>query len=199
MSNIISSAIFCVRNVDKAENQGKEGRWAVADTKMLIAGGQGKKVFDYVSKLDKTIVGKGAQSAAQFCQKAAKSEKLFDYAGRAVDFASKNVNFLICASAGIDVLTSDDKEAALVTNGTALTSMFAVEHLMKKHLDEIPKMDCMKGIAEKVIKFEKENKCEGKISAIIHGVAFVVGSCAAYSVGDKFGHLLIGQSLNGKQ
>lgn len=190
MSNIISSTIFCVRNVDKAEN-GKVGRWGVAV-------GQGKKVADYITTLDNKF-GKGAKSAVDSLATFAKSEKLLQYAGKAIDFAAKNVNPLICVSAGIDVFNSDDKEAALVTNATALTSMFAVEKLMKKHLDEIPKMDCMKGIAKKVMQFEKENKCEGKISAIIHGVAFVVGSCTAYNVGDKFGHLLLGQPANAKQ
>lgn len=185
MSNVVSSAIFCARNVDKAESQGKIGRWAVA-------AGQAKKVADHVASLD-NIYGKHAKASIDALKTLSKSEKLLHYAGKAVDFASRNVNPLICVSAGIDVLSSDDKESALVTNGTALASMFAVEHLMKKHLSEIPKMECMKGITEKVLKFAGGSKAKGKIPSIIHGVAFVVGSCTAYGVGEKFGQLLVGK------
>lgn len=185
MSNVVSSAIFCVRNVDKAENQGKVARWAVVT-------GQAKKVTDYVVKLDNNLC-KSAKSAVDSLSTFAKSEKLFDYAGKAVNFAAKNINPLICVSAGIDVLNADDKETALVTNATALTSMFAVEELMKKYLDEIPKMDFMKGITKKVMQFAKNNKCEGKLPTIIHGVAFVAGSCTAYNLGEKFGYLLLGK------
>lgn len=185
MSNPVSSAIFCVRNIDKAETQSKP-------TRGYIAAGQGAKVIDYVAKLDNKV-GKTAKTALEALQKVARNEKLVEYAGKAIDFASKNINPLICFSAGMDVLTSDDKESALVTNATALGAMFGVEHLMKKHLDEIPKMDFMKGISEKVMKFAKENKCEGKLPAILHGVAFVIGSCTAYSVGEKFGSLLLGK------
>lgn len=185
MSNIISSAIFCARNVDKAEDQGKVGRWGVA-------AGQMKKVTDYVSTLDNSL-GKGTKATIDTLHTVAKSEKLLDFAGKAVDFASKNINPLICVSAGIDVLNSDDKQSAVVTNTTALASMFAVEDLMKKHMDKVPKMKCMKSIVEKFAKFEKENKCEGKIGTIIHGVAFVAGSCTAYNIGQQFGNLLIGK------
>lgn len=183
LASATSSLLFGTRNIEKA-NEGHVGKIAVAT-------GQAKKVADYVATLDNKA-GDTTRSIFQSVEKAAKSEKLLEYAGRAVNFAAKNINPLICISAGIDVLSSDDKEAAIVTNSTALASMFAVEHLMKKYLDEIPKFDCLKGISEKVMKFAKENKCEGKLPAIIHGVAFVIGSCTAYSAGEKFGQLLLG-------
>lgn len=183
MSNIVSSAIFCARNVDKAEEQGKTARWAVA-------AGQAKKVTDYVTTLDNKV-GKTTKTAVESLHKAAKSEKLLEAAGKAVDFASKNINPLICVSSGIDVLTSDDKEAALVTNAAALGSMFTVEKLMKEHMDDLPKMDWLKGITAKVEKFAKANHCEKGLPKIIHGVAFVIGSCTAYSAGENFGKLLL--------
>lgn len=182
MSNVISSAIFCVRNVDKVEKQGKVGRSAVAV-------GQGKKVFDYVATLDNEV-GKTAKTAVDALKTYSQKEKLLSYAGKAVDFASKNVNPLICVSSGIDVLMADDKDTAIIKNTAALGSMFAAENLMKKHLDDIPKMKSMEKTAQRVMKFATKHKMEGKLPAIIHGVAFVVGSCVAYSAGEKFGTLV---------
>lgn len=185
MSNAISSAIFCVRGVNKAETQDKPFR-------AYIAAGQAAKVFDQVSKLD-NVVGRGARASVDAFKVAAQGSKALDYAGKALGFLTDNINPLICISAGIDVLNSDNPTAAVVTNGTALASMFTVESLMKKHLDEIPKMSFMKGITEKVMKFATKHGVEGKLPTILHGVAFVVGSCAAYSVGEKFGDLLVGK------
>ncbi|MFA7658940.1 MAG: hypothetical protein WCY19_05865 [Candidatus Gastranaerophilaceae bacterium] len=190
MSNVISSAIFCARNVDKAEKQDKIGRWAVA-------AGQAKKVVDYVSTLDNEV-GKGARTAVNALKTYSESEKLLSYAGKAIDFASRKVNPLICVSSGIDILRADDKDSALIKNAAALSSMFAVEHLMKNHLDDIPKIKGIDKIAERVMKFAAKYKIEGKLPAIIHGVAFVVGSCTAYSLGDKFGTMVAGE-VNGKQ
>lgn len=181
MSNVVSSAIFCARNIDKAE-QGKTGRAAVAV-------GQAKKVTDYISLLDNSV-GKTAKTAVDAVKRIAEKEKLVSYAGKAVDFAAKNVNPLICVSSGIDVLMSDDKQSALIENAGALSAMFAVEHLMKKHLDEIPKIKGFDNIAKKVMNFAAKHKVEGKVPAIAHGVAFVLGSCAAYSLGNKFGTLV---------
>lgn len=186
MSNIVSSAIFCARNVDKAENQDKVGRWAVA-------AGQAKKVVDYVVKLD-TEVGKNAQEAVNLFKKISEKQKVIQYAGKyagkAVDIASRNVNPLICVSSAIDVLQAKDKESALVTNATALSAMFAGESLMKKHLDDVVKIKGIDEIAKKVLDFAAKHNFKG-LPAIVHGAAFVVGSCAAYSVGEKFGNLLL--------
>lgn len=204
MSNVISSAIFCVRNVDKAENQGKVGRIAVA-------AGQGKKLTDYVIGLD-NAVGKEARTAVTALKKLAETEKAFEIAGKAINFASEHINPLLCVSAGIDILSAEDKESALVTNTTALTTMFAAEKLMKEYLDEIPKLTPVKNAlasakkfvttnkytkdaAERLIKFAQKDKVKGKIPMIIHGVAFVAGSCLAYDAGEKFGKLLLGQPV----
>lgn len=182
MSNIVSSAIFCARNVDKAESQDKVGRWAVA-------AGQAKKVVDYVVTLDNEV-GKNAQTAVSILKKTADEQKILKYAGKAVDFASKNVNPLICVSSAIDVMQAKDKESALVTNAAALGAMFAGESLMKNHLDDFVKLDGVDKIAKKVLQFASKHNFKG-LPAIIHGTAFVVGSCASYSIGEKFGNLLL--------
>lgn len=211
MSNVVSSMIFCARNVDKAENQGKVGRWPVA---IAQANNIFKAVADYDSKLGNT-----AKAALDAIHTASSEEKLLECATKGVNFLSKNINPLICVSAGLDVLTSDDKEAALATNTAALTSMFAVEGLMKKHLDgliisaknkvltvenaekiaqkltKVAKGDKVADkVAEGIIKFAKDDKGKGKVHSIIHGVAFVIGSCTAYDAGDKFGKLLVNKA-----
>lgn len=187
MSNIISSAIFCARNVDKAENQDKVGRWAVAV-------GQAKKVTDYVTTLD-NCVGRDSKAAADAIKSYAKEEKIFKYAGKAANFASKNINPLICVSSGIDILKADDKETALISNAAALGTMFAVEKQMKKHLSNIPKTksETIQNISKNVMKFAEKYKCTKTLPAILHGTAFVVGSCAAYGGGEKFGTLVAGK------
>lgn len=188
MSNIVSSTIFCARNVEKAESENKVGRWAVAV-------GQSKKVIDYVRTLDNEL-GKSTNKAVTSLKTFSHQEKLLDAAGKAVNFASKNINPLICVSSGLDVLMADDKQSALITTGSALGAMFAVENLMKKHLDEIPKIKGIDKIAQKVMDFAAKHGCKGKAGAIVHGVAFVVGSCTAYSVGEKFGSLVASQVKN---
>lgn len=186
----VRTGIFCGRNVEKT-NEGHAG-------KALVCAGQAANLWDYVNKLDNKV-GDFAKGATQTLNGLAKNNKLLEGAGKVVDFASKNVNLLIGVSAGIDVLNSDDKEKALVTNATALGSMFAVEGLMKKHLDSVHEMKGIKNIAEKLVKFEKNNHCEGKLQSIIKGVAFVVGSCTAYNVGSKFGELVIDKARGTKE
>lgn len=186
MSNIVSSTIFCARNIDKAENQDKVGRWAVAV-------GQGKKVIDYVRTLDNEL-GKNTNALIHDIKVVSEQEKLLEYTGKAINFASKKVNPLIIMSSGLDVLTAEDKKSALVKNTTALSAMFAVEHLMKNHLDDVTKIKGIDKVAKKVAEFGMKHNCEGKLGALIHGVAFVVGSCTAYSVGDKFGDLILNKT-----
>jgi hypothetical protein len=181
LSSIVASTLFCGRNVGKCE----KGQF-----REPVVVGQGANALKYITTLDNSI-GKGARTAVEALETLAKNEKLFDVAGKAVKLASEYVNPLICVSSGIDVLMSDDKESALITNTAALTSMFAVEGLMKKHLEEIPKMEFMKGITKGVMEFATKYKCEGKLPSIIHGVAFVVGSCTAYGLGQKFGTMVV--------
>lgn len=183
MGNVVSSAIFCARSVDKAENKGQFGRWAVA-------AGQAKKVVDYVQGLDNKV-GKTTKTAVDAMQTASKSEKLLKFGGQALELAAKNVNPLICVSSGIDVLMADDKESALIKNVCGLGTMFAVENVMKNHLDDVVKIKGIDKIAQKVMTWAKTFKGGEKVvPAVIHGAAFVIGSCTAYNVGNKFGTLV---------
>lgn len=200
MSNVISSAIFCARNFDKVESQDKIGRVAPAVGQLWKVG---EYATDKVTKLDNQL-GRSASTAVDALKTAAKQDKLIDGAGKVVKFASKYVNPLICVSSGIDILSADDKDAAFVTNAAALSSMFFVEKQMKTHLDTGLKaaknlaMETkgVKTVAQRMLTFAAKHKMEGKLLPIVHGVAFVAGSCLAYNLGDKFGHLLIDSKSN---
>lgn len=185
LEGVVASGLFCARNIDKTAD-GHVGRAGVAV-------GQAKNIVSYVKTLDNSI-GRGTKAAVDAFKAAAETNKIFDYAYKAVDIASKSVNPLICISSGIDVLTSDDKESALVTNAAALGSMFAVESLMKKHLGsalkDISQIKGVNKVTEKVMNFASKHKHGGKLPEIVQGVAFVVGSCAAYGCGEKFGSMV---------
>ena len=193
MGNVLASAIFCIRNEDKVKN-GDIGR-------LPVAIGQGRNVVNSIMSFDNAI-GKTAKTAVDALEIASKDEALLKYAGKAVNFVGDHINPLICVSSGIKVLTSDDKASAFVTQASALSGMFAVEHLMKKHLEKgidkslekISSLESDKGFG-KVLKntekfFEKPN-LKGKIPKILYGVLFVIGSCTGYNYAEKSGNFLI--------
>lgn len=183
--------IFGGRNIEKTSD-GHIGKAPVAGVQIF-------KSTEEAAKLEGKI-GDSARTTLKKLNGWAKNSKTIDYAGKAVKIASDYVNPLICVSAGIDIMRADekDKKAAIVTNVTALTTMFGVEKIMKNHLgdvidsvkDDIIKMKDKSKVAEEVVKFAQQVG-KGKLTPIVKGVAFVVGSCAAYSVGEKFGKLLL--------
>lgn len=198
LEKVVSSGIFCARNFNKAEIQGESGQWGTSASRGTVAVGQAKNVISQVQKYDNEI-GKNTKAAVDALKSAAKTDKFLNGAYKVVDFASKNVNPLICASSVFDVLTSDDKEATLIKDATALTFMFTVEHLMKNHLKDVPKVKGVDKIAEKVMEFGAKYKHGGKIPAILHGLAFVIGSCTAYGLGEKLGAKVAGTVNDKKQ
>ena len=190
MSNVISSAIFCFRNVDKTTN-GNIGRAPVAV-------GQATKVISTIQDYD-NVIGKTAKTAVEALGTAAKNEKLLEVAGKGLKFLSQNVNPLICVSAGVDVAFADDKKSAIIENTVALSSMFAVEKVMKKPLDNgldkiaetARKTESIDKVAEKIL--NHDSKIIKNLPGIFKGVAFVVGSCLAYDIGKKVGTLVSGK------
>lgn len=188
-STLIRSAVFGVRNVEKTE-QGHVGKAAVA-------GGQLRNAVFEARKYD-GVIGETADTAVKALQGFAKETKVLEVAGKALKIAGDYVNPLICVSAGIDVALSDDKEKAFVENSMGLGGMFVVESLMKKHLDSVVKIKGIDKIAEKVMKFASTARGGKYIPAIIHGGAFVVGSCLAYSASQKFGDVLMGADKKAK-
>lgn len=178
VSNIVSSGIFCYRNIGKTEN-GEIGRAPVAV-------GQANNILNSVMELD-NAVGKGAKTAVDALKGVAQGSRALGYLGKGINFASKNVNPLICVSGGIKVLTSDDPASAMIQEAAALKAMFTCEKLMKANMDNVKNIGCVKGVATKFLNFCANTKGFGKLPMILKGVAFVGGSMLAYDVGHKFG------------
>lgn len=181
MSNVVASAIFCARNTKKAEN----GDWGRAP----VAIGQARNIIDSVMSYDNAI-GRGTQNWVNKFNAAAESEKVLHGMGKAVNFLAKNINPLICVTSGVKVLTAEDKHSTLIQETAALSAMFAGEAWMKNNLSKVTEIKGIDKIAEKIMAFSKTFKGGGAIPAAIKGTAFVIGSCTAYNVGSKFGHLL---------
>lgn len=182
-STIVRSGLFGLRNVDKTQ-QGHIGKCAVA-------GGQIRNAIVEARKYD-GVVGETAKTAIEALKSLSQEQKVFDYAGKALNLAGKYINPLICVSAGIDVALADDKEKAFVENTFGLAGMFAVESMMKKHLDKIVKVKGIDTIAEKVMKFASKFKYGKHLPAVAHGGGFVIGSCLAFAASQSFGSLLMG-------
>lgn len=189
LERVVASGIFCARNIEKT-NEGHVGRAGVA-------AGQSKNIISYVKTLDNEI-GRGTKAAVDAFKAAANGDKLLGCAYKAVDIASKHINPLICVSAGIDVLQSDDKESALITNTAALGAMFAGEHWMKKHLKgtlkDVSEVKGIDKITKEVTEFASKYKHGGKLPAIVEGATFVLGSCLSYGAGQKFGTMVVQQA-----
>ncbi len=159
MSNAVSSLIFAYRNVGKTQN-GEIGR-------APVAAAQGINVLSEVARYNKAIA-KGTEAATSMFSNLAKHNKAVDYAVKGVNWATKNVNPLICVSGGIKVLTSDDKVSSAIKETSALATMFAGERLAKE-------------ILPKII------KSQGKGGALLKGILFVCASIGSYSAGEYFG------------
>ncbi len=183
----VPSGIFCWRNIQKVEN-GEKARGTVAFA-------QGAKIAEAVSKYDGTV-GKRTADAINFYNKCAEKSKILDYTGKAVKWATKNVNPLICASSVVKVGLSDDKPNAIVTETGALAGMFAGEGLMKAEMGKLINPENITKVAQKmentkplksVAKYLLKAGNASNASAVIKGIAFVCGSIASYSVGQKLG------------
>lgn len=191
-STLVRSAIFGVRNADKTE----KGQFGRAPVTVIQLGDATAKV----SKLD-CVIGKTAQTAIDALKSVSNGGKYLEYAGKALDFAKPLVNPLLVVSAGVDVVRADDKQKAVVESGLALGFMFAVESWMKKHLDSVGKniMDAAKKVkslepaVNELAEITTKTKYGKWIPGIVHGGTFVVGSCLAYSAGQKFGDILMGE------
>ena len=201
MSNVVSSAIFAVRNVDKFEN-GDIGR-------LPVAGAQTINIFDKILHYNARLAI-GTDGAIQAFNAMAEHNKFLNYTGKTIKWAAQNVNPLICASGGLKVLMADDKPKAAVVESASLATMFAGEKLMKTALldvimDSKPVQGAISGL--KKAKLTKpwmeviaKHNAGGKLSAIARGVMFVGASIGSYAAGQKIGEDIYrhGQAVFGK-
>lgn len=159
-----STLLFCVRNSNRAQN-GESGR-------SFVAIGQGAKVVKQISEYD-NIFSKGTKGAINAFKTVAQNDKVFNGIYKGVKFASENINPLIVVSSGINVLTSEDKQSAVIAEVGNLAGMFAMEGWMKKNLD-------------KVLSNLPISK---KWMPIVKGITFVIGSIGASTIGYQIGKL----------
>lgn len=162
MSNAVSSLIFACRNVDKTQN-GEIGRAPVAAAQSI-------NVMNEVTKYNKALA-KGADAATSIFNKMAEHNKAVNYAVKGVNWATKNVNPLICVSGGLKVAMAEDKTSAAINEVAALSTMFAGETIAKKALP-------------KLIEKLPLNK---KMGAVVKGLLFVGASMTSYALGEGLG------------
>lgn len=185
----VATGIFAIRNADKTMND-NIGRLPVTvgqSAAIIKAGSEYADKSSSIFKATKAVnntdkVLKGFDRIANYASKkiktvlntlddVAKSDKVFNGISKTVKFASDHVNPLIVASSGVNVLTSDDKKSAIITEAGCLAGMFMGEGWMKKNLDRLlTKLPVNK-----------------KWIPVIKGVTFVCGSIAASTAGQKIG------------
>lgn len=172
MSNVVSSIIFARRNIDKTQN-GDIGRAPVAAAQCINA-------FGEISRYNK-VLAKGTDAAVGLLQNAAKNSKALDYTLKGVSWATKHVNPMIAVSGVVKTIRSEDKLSTGITETSALGTMFAGEKLVNCVLEALSKCNFKNPAIAKI--FNKNTK----IGAIVHGVLFVAGSIASYSLGEYMG------------
>lgn len=183
----VATFVFCARRTDKAE-KGDFGSWAVAT-------GQAAKGINGLAQCESPI-GKKTQSCLEYLKDASKNEKLIDYAGKGLKWMSEHVNPLIVGVAAYDTITSDDPASAFVTNATALSAMFAAEHLMKSKVK-----DKMVNSIMDVAKASKNAKVAAHsktVAGVAYDLAFVGASVGSYYLGNKIGEALLGKENKNK-
>lgn len=180
MVNAVATAFFCMRNGEKTE-EGHMGRAAVL-------AGQAKNLFDYITTLDNKY-SHGLQNWTQDVRAYSEGNTVLKGAGKVLNFAAKNVNPLLCLSAGIDVAFSDDKVTTAVESSTGLALMFGTEKIMKGYLTK----EGEEKLAKDVLKlFKMKSKgIAGFIAQLAFGGLFAAGSIGFYELGHKFGEVVM--------
>ena len=142
----------------------------------LVAAGQAKNALTKLNSVfgnSKGAVKNAPQKVIDLCNRVAENSKVFGKLEKVVDFASKNVNNLICVSSGIKVLTAKDKESELLAQTGNIAGMFAVEGWMKKNL----------------AKYVNKLPINSKMKPVVEGILFVIGSITGsticYNIGKK--------------
>ena len=183
----VPSTVFLYNNVKKVEN-GETARGSVAFA-------QGSKIASAIAKYHNETA-KTATEAYNIFGKYAQSSKILDYAGKGINWATRNVNPLICLSAVYKTAKSDEKVHTGITQAGAISGMFLGEGMMKlaqdgifnaenatKLFENCKNISGLKSISEFVLK----SGCSGKLAAIAKGLAFVTTSITSYAIGEKLG------------
>lgn len=171
---LVKSTVFGVRNADKVINTNDKGR-IFADV------GQFTNAAKAASQLDNAL-GKGAQAAINTVGKYTKESKALNQLAKGAQWASKNVNPLLVGAAGYRVLTAEDKTNALKREIWGMSSMFAVENMIKTFFSSASYQN-----------FKNNAITNPKLKSLVlalEGILFVGGSIAASTTGYKIGKAL---------
>lgn len=181
----VPSSVFLYNNIKKVEN-GETARGTVVFA-------QGAKIAEAVAKYHRDTA-KNASEAFNIFGKYADKSKVLDAAGKGVNWATHNVNPLICLSSVYKVATSDDKVHTGITQLGAISGMFLGEGLTKQNMGKFineenvtqlaqkaKNINGLKSIAEFVLKAGNSSK----IASILKGVVFVCASMTSYDLGQK--------------
>ncbi len=180
----VPSTVFLGTNIKKVEN-GETARGAVVFA-------QGAKIAEAITKYNDSTA-KTATEAYNIFGKYANKSKILDYTGKGINWATHNVNPLICAASTYKVLKSDDKVHTGITQLGAISGMFLGEGLMKQNMDKFINPENVaklgKWLSDNGLKtvgeYLTKNAAGGKISAIAKGVAFVCASLTSYEIGEQ--------------
>lgn len=183
----VPSSVFLLSNIKKVENGDK--------SRSTVVFAQGAKIAQAIAKYHNTTA-KNASEAFNIFGKYAEKSKVLDTAGKGVNWATRNVNPLICASAVYKTATSDNKVETGISQLGALSGMFLGEGLMKNfsgnYINEenaiklAEKMKNTKGLGKLGEFLLKSGNC-GKVATVAKGVAFVCVSMTSFSLGKKLG------------
>ena len=183
----VPSSVFLYNNIRKVEN-GEKARGTVVFA-------QGAKIAQAIAKYHDDTA-KNATEAYNIFGKYASRSQILDYAGKGVNWATRNVNPLICASAVYKTATSDDKVHTGISQIGALSGMFLGEGLMKLYSGNLINESNINNLAEQLKNVKGLGKLAnailnshhgGKIASILKGIAFVTVSMTSYNIGQKIG------------
>ena len=166
-AQIVQSALFGTRNSllgtgIMAPEQNNQVRTLVAFGQAIYALTKLNSVLSNSS----TPIKNAPQKVIDLCNRVSENSKVFGKLEKVVDFASKNVNNLICVSSGIKVLTAKDKESEFWAQTGNIAGMFAGEGWMKKNL----------------AKYVDKLPINSKMKPVIEGILFVMGSITGSTI-----------------
>ncbi|MBR1460257.1 hypothetical protein IJ596_01295 [bacterium] len=166
-AQIVQSALFGTRN--SLLGTGIMAPEQNNQVRTLVAFGQAKNALTKLNSVlsnSSTPIKNAPQKVIDLCNRVSENSKVFGKLEKVVDFASKNVNNLICVSSGIKVLTAKDKESEFWAQTGNIAGMFAVEGWMKKNL----------------AKYVDKLPINSKMKPVIEGILFVMGSITGSTI-----------------
>lgn len=216
-----SSGIFAARRVGRGINAMDDNHPLYGTANMIIAGGQTLKGIRAVQDLTETAHITSASESINAMSNAFKglseSSKFFKLLSKVLNFASDNVNPLICGASAIKVLGSDDKADTACREILGLSTMFGFEYAAKRILGMPYKALHLNGTSEMVARealYHKSPFIERQVKALedycsttklfkkislasvpgaLKGIFFVCASIVGYKLGGKIASLLLGK------